>query len=71
MLVTVRVKPGARTPSVRKEGETIVIAVREPAREDRANEAARRALATWLDVAPSRVRLIRGATARTKTFAVD
>lgn len=48
-----------------------MIAVREPAREDRANEAVRRALATWLDVAPSRVRLVRGATTRTKTFEVD
>ena len=71
MTVTVKVRPGAKTASVKREGEMLVIAVREPAREGRANDAVRRELAAWLDVAPSRVRLLRGGTARIKTFAID
>jgi hypothetical protein len=69
--VAVRVKPGARVPGIERDGETLVVAVREPARENAANEAVRRALAAHFAVAPSRVRLVRGATARVKTFAVD
>ena len=71
MLVTVRVKPGSRTASVREEGETLIIAVREPAREGRANEAVRRAVAGWFKVAPSRVKLVRGEAAWLKTFAIE
>ena len=71
MTVTVKVKPGAKTASVKREGDVLVVAVREPAREGLANEAVRRELAAWLDVAPSRVRLLRGATSRIKTFQID
>lgn len=71
MLIQVRVKPNARTPAIHADGDGLVVAVREPAREDRANEAVRRALAAYYDVAPSRVRLVRGASARLKTFAID
>lgn len=70
-LVTVRVKPSSRAPGVRIEGAEFTIAVREPARNGLANEAARRALAEQLGVPQSRVRLVRGAAARVKTFAVD
>ena len=71
MTVTVKVRAGAKTASVKREGEMLVISVREPAREGRANDAVRRELAAWLDIAPSRVRLLRGATARIKKFAID
>jgi len=70
-LVTAHVKPGSRTPEVRYDGELLVIAVREAAREGRANEAARRALAEHLGIGISRVRLVRGATARVKTFCIE
>lgn len=70
-LIVVQVKPGSRAPSVRTDGERLVIAVREPAREGKANDAARRALAEHLKLPLSRIKLIRGATARTKTFAIE
>jgi uncharacterized protein YggU (UPF0235/DUF167 family) len=70
-LIMVHVKPGSRAPSVQADGGRFVIAVREPAREGKANNAARRALAEHLKVPVSRIRLVRGATARTKTFAID
>jgi uncharacterized protein YggU (UPF0235/DUF167 family) len=70
-LFTVQVKPGSRSPSVRADGERVVVAVREPAREGKANDAVRRALADYLNVPISRVHLVRGAAARTKIFSID
>ena len=71
MLLTVRVKPGSKVPSLSSDGGDLVIAVREPAREGRANEAVRKALAAHFDVALSRVQLVRGASARLKVFRVE
>jgi uncharacterized protein YggU (UPF0235/DUF167 family) len=65
------VKPNVRLPSIEHDGDTLVVAVREPAREDKANDAVRRALAAFFDVPPSHVRLLRGATARIKTFEIE
>ncbi|MBV8151191.1 MAG: DUF167 domain-containing protein [Candidatus Eremiobacteraeota bacterium] len=70
-LITVRVKPSSRAPSVREEEGLLIIAVREPPRENRANEAAVRAVAAWAGVAASRVSLVRGAKNREKTFRID
>ncbi|HET7813674.1 MAG TPA: DUF167 domain-containing protein [Candidatus Baltobacteraceae bacterium] len=71
MLLTVRVKPGARESGVEeKDGETIV-RVRERAIEGAANEAVVRVLAEHFKVAPGRVRLVRGAAARVKRFSID
>ena len=70
-LISVQVKPGSRAPSVRTDGDRLVVAVREPAREGKANDAARRAIAEHLKLPISRVRLVRGAASRTKTFAIE
>jgi len=70
-LVTVQVKPGSRAPSIQTDGELLIVAVREPAREGKANAAVRRALACHLKVPISRVRLVRGATGRMKAFVID
>ena len=70
-LISVQVKPGSRTPSVRVDGDRLIVAIREPAREGKANDAVRRALAEYLKVPMSRITLVRGATTRTKTFAID
>jgi len=48
-----------------------VVRVRERAIEGRANEAARKALAAALGVAPSALTLVRGATSKVKTFEVQ
>jgi len=70
-LLTVQVKPGSRAPSVRAGGGRIVVAVREPARAGKANDAVRRVLAGYLNVPVSRVHLVRGGAARTKIFSID
>ena len=70
-LITVRVKPSSRAPSVREEEGVLFVAVREPARENRANAAALRAVAAWAGVAASRVCLVRGVKSREKTFRIS
>jgi uncharacterized protein YggU (UPF0235/DUF167 family) len=71
VVVHVRVKPNAKIASIEAAGETLVITVREPARDNRANDAVRLVLAKHFLVPPSRVRLVRGATARIKAFEID
>ena len=66
----VTVKPGSKAPGIVISGETVTVRVREPAIEGRANEAARRAVATALDVSQSPQTLVRGATSRHKSFAI-
>ncbi len=64
-------KPGARAAGITRRGAEVVVAVRERAIDGRANEAVIRAVAAWLDLAPSRVTLLRGAGARNKLLACE
>lgn len=73
--VAVRVKPGAARPRVGgrhdgPHGPELIIAVREPAVDGRATEAARKALAAALSLRPARVALRTGAASRDKLFTV-
>lgn len=47
------------------------VSVKEPPRDGKANEAIRKALAEYFDIAPSRVRLILGVTSKQKVFEID
>ncbi len=70
--VSVRVRPGAsRTRVGGAYGDSLVVAVTAPPVDGRATEACLRAVAKALDVAPRCVRLISGATNRTKLLEVD
>ena len=69
--VTVRVLPRSGRRAVEVASGGVTVRVRAAPEGGRATEEARRALADALDVAPSRITLIRGATARLKTFEVD
>lgn len=69
-VLTVVVKPNARSEAVSVENGTLMVRVKEPAREGKANAACCRALARALDVAPSVLRLIKGARAKRKVFVV-
>ena len=68
--IAVRVKPNASTTGVRVERGVVHVQVTTQAREGKANDACRRALAKALGVAPSTLSLVRGARARVKVFAL-
>lgn len=67
----VRVTPNARAETFETDGEGFRIAVTAAPENGRANAAVARLLARALGVAPGRLTLIRGATARDKTFRLD
>lgn len=71
MRVSVQVTPGARHTRVERiDGTSLHVAVTAPAREGRANAAVIKAVAEFLNVAPSRVRIARGAASRHKVLEV-
>jgi uncharacterized protein YggU (UPF0235/DUF167 family) len=69
--ITARVKPGSKRSGITIEDGSLVLRVRERALEGEANEACVHALAQALGVAPSYVRLLRGARSREKLFEID
>jgi len=69
--IAAKVKPGSKAPGIAAEGDSLVLRVRERAVEGAANEACIRVLAAALGVAPSCVRLLRGAHSREKLFEID
>ena len=68
--IAVRVTPRASRARVVQEDGAIRVYVTEPPEDGRATEAVRCALAHALGLAPSRLALSRGATARDKRFRV-
>lgn len=72
MKVVVRVQPGSREQAVGGERNgALLVRVRSPAQEGRATSEAIRALARALGIPPSSVKLVAGATSRTKTFDIS
>ena len=66
--LTVHVKPGSKISGFERIGESYVLRVRERAIDGAANAACVRALAEYVDVPRSQVRLVSGERARLKTF---
>ena len=72
MRVAIRVKPGSgRTVVGGRYDNALVVRVAERAVDGRATEAALRALAEALGVRRADLRLITGATSRTKAIEID
>ncbi|MGR3453488.1 DUF167 domain-containing protein [Pseudooceanicola sp.] len=69
--ITVRVTPKAARDEVRRAGAAVSVRVTALPEGGRANEAVRKLLAKALGVAKSRLTLVRGQTARDKTFRLD
>lgn len=69
--LAVKVTPGAREESVTLTGAAVLVKVRAPADKGAANAAVIALVARALGLAPSRVRLLRGATSREKILAVE
>jgi uncharacterized protein YggU (UPF0235/DUF167 family) len=71
MRLSLIVTPGARTERVdRVDATQLRVAVTEPPREGRANAAVVSAVARFLGVPSSRVRIVRGLASRRKVVEV-
>ena len=73
LTITVRVTTRAGRAEVTGAGPTgeLLVKVRAAPADGAANVAVLRAIADALDVAPSRLHLVRGATSRTKVVALE
>ncbi len=68
--LAVRVTPGARAEALQLSDGRLVAKVRAKPEGGKANEAVIALVATALGIAPSRVKLLRGATSREKMLQV-
>ncbi len=72
MRITIRVRPGSARPAVGGSHDgALVVRVSAPAVDGRAPAAALAAIAAAFGVRPHAVRLVSGATSRTKVVDVD
>jgi len=73
MKISVLLKPNSRHHEevVLNDDGSLTIYTKVPAIEGRANLAAGKVLAKYFGVAPSRVKLLRGATSKYKVFNID
>ncbi len=69
--IVIRVTPGARQEALSVEGTQVQAKVRAKPQDGAANQAVIKLLAQALDIAPSRITLLRGATSREKQFKVE
>lgn len=69
--LAVRVTPGARVELLSIEGQKLSAKVRAKPQDGAANDAVCRLVAQALQIAPSRVTLLRGATSRDKLLGVE
>ena len=63
-------KPNSKADSIEKVGDELLVRVKAPAVDGKANEAAVKLIAKYYDVPKTRVKLIRGATSRKKVFEI-
>ena len=73
MKISVHLKPNShhREEVVPNDDGSLTIYTKAPAIEGRANLATGKLLAKYFGVAPSRVKLLRGATSKYKIFEID
>lgn len=73
MKISVHIKPNSRHREevMKNDDDTLTVYVKAPAIEGRANAAAIKLLAKHFKVAPSKVKLVRGATSKYKIFEID
>ena len=58
MKILIKVKPNSRTEEIIKEGDIFVVRVREPPREDKANQAVIKLLAKHFGVPRNQIRIL-------------
>ena len=73
MIIEVRVKPGSKKGPLVQPGldGSLLVFVREPAVDGKANQAVTKLLSEYYKVSKSRVKIISGLTSRQKRFLID
>lgn len=73
MKISTRLKPNSRHREevVTSDDDSLMVYTKAPAIEGRANVAAAKLLAKHFGVAPSKVKLVRGAASKYKVFEID
>jgi UPF0235 protein mflv_3569 len=73
MKISVHLKPNSRHREevVTSDDDSLMVYTKAPAIEGRANVAAAKLLAKHFGVAPSKVKLVRGAASKYKVFEID
>ena len=72
MHITLRVKPNSKKgPLVEETDAGLLVYIREPAVEGRANKAVAELLSRYYGVPKTRITIIRGATGREKVVKID
>ena len=69
--LALRVTPGARSEGIEIADGCLVVKVRAKPKDGEANDAVLESLAAALGIAPSRVKLLRGATGRDKLVQLE
>jgi uncharacterized protein (TIGR00251 family) len=68
--IQVNVKPNSKTEEVSREGNSLVIKVKEPPKEGKANQAVIRLLARHFGVPQSRIKITSGIRSKNKVIEV-
>lgn len=71
MKIQVKVTPNSKTEEVKQEGDILLVRVKEPPKEGRANVAVVKAVAKHYGVPASSVTVVRGHTSRKKVLEID
>ncbi len=70
MLIKVKAFPGSKKRGISQKGDKIEVKVKEKARENDANRAVAKSLASFFGVSEKKIRLIKGARGQNKIFKI-
>ena len=70
MKIQVKVKPNSKSEEVSQVGDNLVVKVKAPPREGKANQAVIRVLAKHFSVPQSRVKILGGARSKDKVIEI-
>jgi len=68
--IQVKVKPNSKTEEVSQEGNNLIVKVKEPPKEGKANQAVIKSLAQHFGVPQSQVRILRGFKSKNKVIEI-
>ena len=71
MKIQIKVTPNSKKEEVRQEGEILLVKVKEPPKEGKANIAVIKAVAKHFGVSSGAVRIVSGHTSRNKVLEVE